>query len=536
MHEIVINTVPPALSGARRLPIVASAIHHLHSLTKRQVVKRFLLLEIGEPCTELRRAESERLLRAQPFLVEASVLTISDGNGGITVLVRTVDEYSIVVTGEINGASPYVQSVRLGSANIGGEGILAVADWRSGGAYRDGYGLRAVDNQFAGRPMILSTLARQDPLGSEWIVDALHPFYTDLQRIAWRARAGQNTGYVGFEPQPDVVHGVHLSRAYFDVGGMVRIGPPGRLSLFGGSFSQDRELPASEPWLITDSGLVTDTASVLRNRFVEHRIARVNVLWGVRDIGFVRARGLDALAATQDVPIGFQLGTQFGRSLVALGSQDDDIFMSADMYVGIGAPHDLFRLQFRGEARHDNDRGIWDGILISGRTAHSVQVSDDETIIGSLEWSGGWHERTPFALTLSDLQAGVRGYGFLRAPGGQRAVARLEDRHYLGTIPTLADVGFAVFADAGRLWSGDIPFGQTTPLSGSIGFSFMAALPPRSPRMWRLDLAIPQTQDAQHRIELRISNFDRTKFFWREPPDIEAARERTVPSSIFAWP
>lgn len=536
VDSIVVDPAPPTINGLRRVRAVASMVTRLHATTHEGVIRRFLLLSVGNPCTELRRSESERLLRAQPYLAEASVLAYADDQGGVTILVHTVDEYSIIASAEVDGSSPYLQSARLGSANVNGSGILLAGDWRSGGVYRNGYGMHLVDNQFVGRPFIVSLLGRQDPLGSEWRVDASHPFYTDLQRVAWRARAGENLGYVRFEPVPDQVHGLHLARSYFDIGGIVRVGPPGRLSLFGASFSQDRELPARVPVLITDSGLVVDSSSVLWNRYAMHRIARVNALWGVRDIGFRRARGLDALTATQDVPIGFQLGTMFGRSLSALGSQDDDIFMSADVYLGIGSSHDLFRLQFQGESRRDNSRNAWDGILTSGRAAQYLQVSEDETITASAEWSGGWRMRTPFALTLGNNEGGVRGYGFLRVPGGQRAVLRLEDRHFLGRLSGLADIGFATFADAGRLWAGDVPFGQTLRPRGSVGFSLFAALPPRSARMWRLDLAIPQTNDRGHRLELRITNLDRTTFFWREPSDVANARERTVPSSIYSWP
>src|SRR5439155_10555935 len=129
-----------------------------------------------------------------------------------------------------------------------------------------------------------------------------------------------------------------VDRRYFDVGGVVRLGPPGRLSLFGAALSGNNERPAATPVLITDAGLRPDTSTPLRDRYQSHRTARVNALWGVRDIGFVRVRGFDALNATQDLPVGFQLGTMFGRSLSVLGSRDDDVFVAADAYVGAGGP------------------------------------------------------------------------------------------------------------------------------------------------------------------------------------------------------
>jgi len=67
-----------------------------------------------------------------------------------------------------------------------------------------------------------------------------------------------------------------------------------------------------------------------------------------------------------------------------------------------------------------------------------------------------------------------------------------------------------------------------------VGFSILASVPPRSARLWRLDVALPV--NGPHRLELRIVSNDQTSFFWREPDDVLLAREKTVPSSIFNWP
>src|SRR5882757_9901176 len=45
-----------------------------HVTTKESVIRRYLALQLGDSCTEVRRAESERILRAEPFIADASVL------------------------------------------------------------------------------------------------------------------------------------------------------------------------------------------------------------------------------------------------------------------------------------------------------------------------------------------------------------------------------------------------------------------------------------------------------------------------------
>ena len=103
-----------------------------------------------------------------------------------------------------------------------------------------------------------------------------------------------------------------------------------------------------------------------------------------------------------------------------------------------------------------------------------------------------------------------------------------------GWIPLL---GIAFFTDAGRLWSGDVPYGVNTPTRYSVGFSLLGTAPAASARLWRVDLAYAMNPEiGRRRFELRIGNTDKTTFFLPEPADLQSGRERTVPTSVFRWP
>jgi hypothetical protein len=535
---ITVISAAPSVSGVRRIPVVAQVARAMHTTTRADVIRRFLLVNTGDRCDALRLAESERILRAQPFISDATIRAVRTDSGEVELEVRTSDEASLIVGGRFIAGMPPVRAFRFGNSNVGGGGVYLAAGWRSGEAYRDGFSGRFAHHQLFGRPYYLEIMGDRRPLGEEWRMETAHPFLTDLQRIAWRLRSGAEIDYARFAVDDDVDRALRVDRRYFDVGGMIRIGPPGRLSLFGASLSAEDERTAGEPVLITRDGLRPDSTDMqLRDRYAAHRIARANVLWGVRDLNFVRVRGFDALTATQDVPIGFQLGTMFGRSLSVLGSRDDDIFLAADLYLGAGGRYNIFRVQLQAEGRRASETATWDGILTSGRIAHYVRMSTRHTMLGSVEWSGGWKQRVPFALTLSDGDGGVRGYSDARLPGAQRLVGRIESRYVIGRIADLAEVGAGLFVDAGQTWAGDIPYGVTSPVRAAVGFSILAAVPPGSARLWRLDLAVAQDPEpGQRRLEVRFSGADNTRFFFREPRDVDRVRERTVPSSVFRWP
>jgi hypothetical protein len=161
-------------------------------------------------------------------------------------------------------------------------------------------------------------------------------------------------------------------------------------------------------------------------------------------------------------------------------------------------------------------------------------LSPRHTTTASIDWSGGWRQRIPFQLTLGATQGGVRGYRRSEEAGARRGVLRFEHRWYTGQIMQEADVGIALFGDAGRVWKGDAPYGVDTPLRYTVGASLMAAIPPRSKRTWRLDLALPIGHERPVRWDVRITSSVAGRN-WREPNEASRSRERSVPA-VFSWP
>jgi hypothetical protein len=47
---------------------------------------------------------------------------------------------------------------------------------------------------------------------------------------------------------------------------------------------------------------------------------------------------------------------------------------------------------------------------------------------------------------------------------------------------------------------------------------------------------VPVGNDPNRRFEVRFTGLDRSRFFWNDPNDVAASRERTAPTSLFTWP
>ena len=109
ISDIQVQTRPPYYPRHGKWwesPIVI--LSAIHSNTKPEVGRRVLIVAPGQPCEERRRSESERLLRAQPFIASASVRAYDDGNGGVIIVAQTTDELTTIIDGRTSASSPYI--------------------------------------------------------------------------------------------------------------------------------------------------------------------------------------------------------------------------------------------------------------------------------------------------------------------------------------------------------------------------------------------------------------------------------------------
>ena len=524
---------PSFLDVPRSVRALARTVGVLHTTTKAETIGSFLLLDVGQRCSERNRAESERVLRLQPFLAEAAVRAVPDGTGGVRIEVETIDEIPTVFAMRLHGASP--SALRFGNANVGGQGLYLAAKVQRGFAYRTGVGVYGVAYQVLGRPYKAALAAERAPLGSTLTLALGHPFFTDLQRTAWHVGYGAMNGYVSFDrPERDPLS-LAVRRRFWDLGAVRRVGGGRRSAFVGALLTEEDVTPAERAVVVSDSGLVADTSSALGGPMPAYRNLRLNAVVGVRALSFMTVRGFDALAAVQDVATGVQIGTLVGWGIPRFGSTGDNLFASVDLYAGVGSATSFAALRVDGEAREDQRTNLWDSMVGSGRLAWYVRPATGHMIIGSLEFGGGWRARVPFQLRLGDLQGGVRGYSGSRVAGAVRSVVRIEDHWSFGTLARRAALGLATFADAGRVWAGDAPFGVDSRTKAGVGVGLLVAVPPQSRRLWRLDVAVPVSPDPHARWEVRLTGVW-TRVFWREPDDVARGRAGAAPSTIFVWP
>ena len=534
VSRIDIQPSPPPFSGAaRKWRAVAHTIGLHHATTRPEVVRAFLLLVPGQPCTAFRHDESERVLRAQPFLSDATVRVVRDSGGQVAVLVTTTDEVPVLVSGRFRGLAP--ESFSLGNENLGGLALRVVGRVERGGAYRTSVGIGIEQDALLGHPYRFILDADRYQVGQRVNAEIEHPFFTDLQHISWHTGFATRDDYFPFERPARDPLALPMSDRSWDASALIRLFGTRTVALLGGAMSGRRFDPAAAGVIIDGTGLRTDTGSALRNRYSMFRAGRVGILGGLRRVTFRTVRGFDALVGSQDVTNGAMLGLYAARGLAQFGERD--VLLSSAMYAGASTANALLATLVLAEVRNDLDRGEWNSGIGSARTAFYWGSAPGTVFVLDNELSVGWRSRLPLQLSLRDPVGGLSGYRNSGLAGEERNITRAELRWSAASMIRKADIGFAAFSEVGQLRAGDVPYGVTTSRA-NVGVSLLAAYPSHAKRLYRADLTIPLTRGGQGagRIEVRFSSADRTQGFWNEPSDVGRARTGTEPNRLFAWP
>lgn len=516
---------------------VSKLVHVPHTGTRPAIITAYLRIAVGDECTEHDRRESERLLRAQPFLASAAVRTVPDTPGHVRLVVDVVDEIRPMAGASLRRGT--LSSLLLGTQNLGGRGLTLAASGERGFAYRNGFGARAVQYGMFGRPDVLFVEAERGAVDGERLtLELAEPYLTDLQQRAYHASTSLLSGYSNLVRPQGADVSMFVRRTFYDIGWVTRIHPArGRrtIALVGAALFGEDVRTGRDLVVISDTGLVTGAAPPLAASYPAFATTRVAAIGGLRALRFATVRGFDALTAEQDLGIGVQFDVLFGSNVLT-PAHAGDVFVAADLYAGAGSARSFVVARALAEARGVKQSHSLDGVVASGRLAWYGNASGARSHQASLELSTVQRLAFPLQLTFRDSDGGLPGYGGATYAGGRRMVARVEERRLIYTFGSRADLAVAVFAAAGKLWAGDVPYGRTTVVHGAAGISLLAAYPAGGKRTYRVDLAVPFSPErGGAHLELRFSAKDRTRLLWLEPADVERARTGAVPVSLMKW-
>jgi hypothetical protein len=484
-----------------------------HFQTREDFLSRELLFETGDCFDPFLLEETERILRDYPFIARVDVFDVPQSDGTRHVIVDTQDEWTTKLDlGLTFDDGLNFEGISLTEENFLGRGVLFGMFYHERKERRDlGVVLetpRLMDSRLNGRVAFGRTRT-----GLFFEEGLAYPFVGETGRYAAIHRFRRRESlfpYVAWQ-NPDLSH-VGLPFLQQDVAFAVagRVGHPGNLTLFGAGFSWEsldfRGFPGSLEAVrdgdFSDPGSADlASASLIAPQAEDRSITRVSFLLGQRNIRYLQRSGLDALRGIQDVRLGTEVTVTLGRSLGIFKNgqeePDDDLYTRVTVFAGLAPGNWVLNTNFRVEGRQvfagGEGKGGWHDAFGEGDVYGYWQPPrwENHTLFARASGAGGWSVGLPFQLTLGGRDA-VRGYREEDYPGGRRLLLSVEDRVRVSwPAPELLDLGFSFFADAGRVWASDVPYGTSSGWRGSVGMGVRIGFPPGSRSVLRLDLAMP---------------------------------------------
>lgn len=535
---------------------VYEAANALHVKTRAGFIRRELLFKVGDCYDPFLLEESGRILRGYNFLARADLFGVSQPDGSWHVVVDTQDEWTTRVdVGLSFDDGVQFEALQLSEENMVGQGVHASVFYRHRKERKDLGGRLAVP-RLVGRTDA-SVSGGSTRSGSFFQEQVTYPFVGEVGRFAMRQTYNRRDELFPYVVSDSGVAYSHVLLPHFDerveISVAGRLGSPGNLTLLGLGVTREtldfEEFPAGlEVARDSDFGN-TAPAPLGEDRRVAGQVrpestTRVNLFVGQRNLRFTRVRGLDPLAGVQDIELGTDLGLTLGRSMDVLSATGldaaDDVYARLRLYAGWDPGTSYIFANIGAEGRKVLSGGAdadgWSDVIGEADLYGYVRSRrwPGHTFFARVSGAGGWSMHTPFQLTLGGRQ-GLRGLNEEDLPGARRVLVTVEDRYFLSwPAPSVFDLGLTGFAEAGRTWAGDVPYGVDSGWKGTVGFGLRVGFPAGTRGLVRLDLAFPLGVDDTRGPIFRVTLYELLGLMSGfEDPQLQRSRRLTVGPDSF---
>jgi hypothetical protein len=493
--------------------------NRLHLMTREGVIRSELLIQEGDCFDEFLLQESIRALRGLEFLNQASAEVEALPDGSRKLMIRTQDDWTLEVSLGIAIDEGFtIEGLGVVEKNFLGTGTTL------GWVRRED--LESLENGAVGAiPRIPRTsLDASGEVGwtrTGWYADQMVrlPFRVETDHLAFRERARFRNDvfrYTGSGAEDFRYALLPFDLKDGDVAIQGRVGQPGRYWLVGGGLGwEDWTFPGYPGSVLEiadrdfDAGVpaAPETVALLLGQTEAQSALRLNLALGYRGMRYTQRRGLDAVDAEQDVPVGIEVLLSAGKSVGDFGRNHvDDAKSRLSVYYGADWGRFVLGSELDVEARSVDPQGgerEYRDVLSEVDFYLYTVLNDHHTVVTRASGARGTEMSRPFQLTLGGRD-GVRGYSRDAFPGAESMVFSVEERWLLDWPNSeAADVSVTVFGDAGRMVAGEVPFGVDSGWRASVGLGLRLGFPSGSPKGRRIEFTYPLTGDRDQAVYFR---------------------------------
>jgi len=428
--------------------------NRLHRSTRSGVIRRQLLFEPGDRFSPRLLEETERLLRHNAYLHDATIRPVRRDGNRVDVEVVTQDVWTLNLGASFGrGGGENSTQFKIEDRNLLGTGRGLTIEQASS-VDRSELFARYVDQNLLGTRARLETVYSDNSDGSRQALAIGRPFYSLDSRWAAGLRWVADDRVDSLYGLGEVLERFRHRQTLVELeGGWSRglVGGSVERWSVGMTFQEDRFAPDEERG--SAPGLPAD------RRLVFPWVAFESVT-----DGFVEGTNLDQIQRTEDLALGGHYRVRLGLSSTAFGASEDAAIVDAT--AGGGArPGPRQTLTWDAGATGRWGRGGPANLRIGGQARFYWRDFGEHLFFATLEGDVA-RRLDPENQLLLGGDSGLRGYPLRYQAGDERLLLTLEQRFFTGWHPLqLFHVGAAAFFDVGRTWPGA---GQQVPNLGLL--------------------------------------------------------------------
>jgi hypothetical protein len=419
--------------------------NRLHIETRNEVVRDQLLFEPGEPYRQRLVAETERLLRANNYLYDATIVPVAYDGYTVDLEVRTRDVWTL---------NPGINFSRKGGENTWGaqieeDNLLGTGqsldfEWQSD-VDRESFGVSFFDPHFRHSFTRFGVAYIDADDGSTKLLQVNRPFYAlDVRRAAgvylFDSERNEPRYVLG-----DEVGEFQQREEYYEAYGGVSRGLEGRwVRRWTAGLTYERDRFALDPVAPPGGPLPPD-----------RELAYPWIGFDLVEDSFQERVNQDQIRRTEDVLVGLRASARVGYADDALGSDRDALVASASVQDGADLRPGLSLFGSLSASGRIESGELVNGLL-SAEGRLYLETSRYSKFFASVSGAAAEQLDPELQLTLGG-DNGLRGYPLRYQAGTSRALLTLEQRYYTKWYPfRLFHVGAAAFVDVGRTWGTDV--------------------------------------------------------------------------------
>ncbi|MCP4334159.1 MAG: hypothetical protein GY785_15995 [Gammaproteobacteria bacterium] len=459
--------------------------NRLHIVTRDSVIDNQLLFRPGDTFSSRLLEESARILRANRFIIHASIEPVHYEDGIVDIKVITQDVWSLTPDFSFSRSGGENRtSVGIEETNLFGRGQLLRLKWIDGvdrtstrfdfedrnlGSGWVSVFLRIADNS-DGKTNFLSIIRPFHALDARWTAGGR--VSTDDRRTSLY-RLGDETA--------EYRHERDYHTAFGGWSGGLKNGWVQRWSA-GVVYDDNRFSEAKDPGL---------PAVIPKDRKLVYPFLDLEIL----EDDFDTSSNTNQIGRTEDFFMGTRLTASLGWADASFDADRDALIFSASSNSGFGSlDRTALLLDLRIDGRRERGQTKNATTTLNARFFH--RQSEKRLFFMTLSGTAGHDLDLDNPVQLGG-ESGLRGYPLRYQTGDSKMLFTIEQRYFMDWYPwRLVRVGGAIFADVGRTWGvnpiGEENFGWLK----NVGFGLRIA-PMRfsTSKVAHLDFAFPLDGD-----------------------------------------